>query len=268
MPFPAQSASSKFFLGAAIENLRRPEFGANFARWIASQIDIDNITMLAFFKDRPPEVFYSQAQDRRVHEKLDTHYVKGAYLLDPFHQLHVDQAPAGLYHLQNIAPDKFARHEYFATYYQRTTLIDEVAYIASPTPGVTVTVCLGRDATSGRKFSPRDIQNAHLITPVAVALIVQHWATLLSASTIASTIAEIDIADRLRDNVSRRLNVTLSPRQAEVAFLILKGHSSTSIGLTLGISAETVKVFRKQLYKKCQISSQAELFSLLLPLLA
>jgi DNA-binding CsgD family transcriptional regulator len=36
----------------------------------------------------------------------------------------------------------------------------------------------------------------------------------------------------------------------------------------LGVSGQTVKVFRKQLYARCGISSQAELFALMLPLLA
>ncbi|MDC3055575.1 hypothetical protein OA068_01175 [Paracoccaceae bacterium] len=39
------------------------------------------------------------------------------------------------------------------------------------------------------------------------------------------------------------------------------------MGLRLGISQQTVKVFRKQLYRKCSISSQAELFALITPLL-
>jgi DNA-binding NarL/FixJ family response regulator len=52
-----------------------------------------------------------------------------------------------------------------------------------------------------------------------------------------------------------------------VALLILRGHSTPSIGLRLGVSPQTVKVFRKQLYQRCGISSQAELFSLMLPLL-
>jgi len=59
----------------------------------------------------------------------------------------------------------------------------------------------------------------------------------------------------------------LSRRQAEVALLILQGHSSPSIGLHLGVSPQTVKVFRKQLYARCGISSQAELFGLLMPML-
>jgi len=57
------------------------------------------------------------------------------------------------------------------------------------------------------------------------------------------------------------------PNLPSEALLILQGHSSGSIGLRLGVSAQTVKVFRRQLYARCGISSQAELFALLLPLL-
>ncbi|MEJ6123424.1 helix-turn-helix transcriptional regulator [Vibrio sp. 2-Bac 85] len=63
-------------------------------------------------------------------------------------------------------------------------------------------------------------------------------------------------------------SISLSPRQTEVALYILQGHSSISIALNLNISKETVKVFRKQLYSKCSISSQAELFALLMPILS
>jgi DNA-binding CsgD family transcriptional regulator len=65
----------------------------------------------------------------------------------------------------------------------------------------------------------------------------------------------------------RSQGIRLSPRQAEVALLILRGHSSVSIGLRLAVSPQTVKVFRRQLYARCAITTQAELFALLLPLL-
>nr|WP_254868549.1 helix-turn-helix transcriptional regulator [Phaeobacter sp. HF9A] len=52
-------------------------------------------------------------------------------------------------------------------------------------------------------------------------------------------------------------------REAEVAALIVQGHSSRAIGLKLGISVQTVKVHRRTLYKKLSISSQNELFGLL-----
>ena len=54
---------------------------------------------------------------------------------------------------------------------------------------------------------------------------------------------------------------------SQEALLILQGHSSVSISLRLGVSPQTVKVFRRQLYARCGIGSQAELFALLLPLL-
>ena len=50
--------------------------------------------------------------------------------------------------------------------------------------------------------------------------------------------------------------------------MILRGHSSESIGSHLEVSPQTVKVFRKQLYARCSICSQAELFALMMPLIA
>ena len=75
------------------------------------------------------------------------------------------------------------------------------------------------------------------------------------------------LSQRLQHKLAGEHGVQLSPRQAEVALYILRGHSSQSIGKALGISGQTVKVFRRQLYAKCAVSSQAQLFALLLPLL-
>ena len=56
----------------------------------------------------------------------------------------------------------------------------------------------------------------------------------------------------------------LSEREAEVARLILLGHSSKGIARMLGNSPETVKVFRKRIHTKLGLASSAELFSLFL----
>ena len=56
--------------------------------------------------------------------------------------------------------------------------------------------------------------------------------------------------------------LTLTVREQAVAKLILTGHSSNSIALTLGISLPTVKTHRRNIYTKLNISSQAELFNL------
>ncbi len=60
----------------------------------------------------------------------------------------------------------------------------------------------------------------------------------------------------------------LTDREREVVSLILKGHSSESIGLCLTISEETVKTHRKNAYAKLTISSQSELFALFIDILS
>jgi DNA-binding CsgD family transcriptional regulator len=56
----------------------------------------------------------------------------------------------------------------------------------------------------------------------------------------------------------------LSEREAEVARLILQGHSSKVIARMLGNSPETVKVFRKRIHTKLGLATSAGLFSLFL----
>lgn len=256
--------SSEAYLGAAITALGSDGFAAALYAWLHRCFEIDNTTMLAYFQTRRPEVLFCQARIPAVHEKIESNYISGAYLIDPFHELHVARVAAGLYRLRDFAPDQFHRNEYYASYYRRTTLIDEMAYVANPAEGVSVHICLGRDASSGRIFSPRDMEIAQRLSSIACALVAKNWAGLSSSGDYT----DAALVRRIQQGLEERSGISLSQRQAEVALLILRGHSSVSIGLRLEISAQTVKVFRKQLYRKCAISSQAELFSLVMPLLA
>ncbi|MGR3624343.1 helix-turn-helix transcriptional regulator [Pseudophaeobacter sp.] len=250
-------------LAKTIADIGTPSFEASLDAWLGLTYKIDNVTMMAFFDDRRPEVYYSHAKDKRVFEKLNSEYVRGVYLLDPAYALHTESAEEGLYRLHDIAPDQFQRNEYYATYYRRTTLIDEVIYFVRPSPGVSVTVCVGRDASSGRKFSAHMFDRLRNGAPIVLALASRHWENLRSEKPQDVP----QVVEILRERVKQDKGIALSPRQSEIAFLILQGHSSVSIGLLLGISPQTVKVIRKQLYRKCEISSQAELFSLLTPFL-
>ena len=48
-----------------------------------------------------------------------------------------------------------------------------------------------------------------------------------------------------------------------VIALILQGHSNLSAALVLGVARQTVKVHRRNIYRKLMITSQAELFAML-----
>ena len=60
----------------------------------------------------------------------------------------------------------------------------------------------------------------------------------------------------------------LTPREREVVEYTLKGHSADAIGRILDIAAGTVRIHRRNIYSKLQISSQGELFSLFIQTLA
>lgn len=257
-------ASAPDLLATAILAIETRAFPQDLHNWLAKSCHFDNITILAFFENRKPEVFLTHAAEGRVFERIGSHYVNGAYLLDPFYGLFRNGARDGLYRLTDVAPDQFQRNEYYKSYYERTTLVDELAFYCSPALGVGVTVCIGRDATTASKFSSRDMASARDLAPVVNALVRKNWRTLRSENDRPPE----STAEALRDRLSAEKDISLSARQSEIALLILQGHSSISIGLTLGISPQTVKVIRKQLYKKCQISSQGELYYLIAPFLS
>ena len=60
----------------------------------------------------------------------------------------------------------------------------------------------------------------------------------------------------------RTFHKSLTPREAEIADLLLIGCSSEAIELRLGISRHTVKDYRKQIYRKLGIGTLSELFAL------
>ncbi|MEX0279545.1 MAG: helix-turn-helix transcriptional regulator [Ruegeria sp.] len=251
-------------LAEAILKIGVAGFSERLHQWLKACLRFDNMTIIAFFDHEQPQVFLAHAAERRVFERMNSHYLTGAYLLDPFYSLHTNRAAEGAYRLADIAPDQFQRNEYYKSYYQQTTLADEVAFFSSPSAGVSMTVCIGRDASTGSRFSARDLNEATHIAPIVNALVKQNWAKLRPHKEDRPE----DLVAQLRQRLSAERGVSLSERQAEIAILILQGHSSVSIGLTLGISPQTVKVIRKQLYKKCQISSQGELYYLVAPYLS
>lgn len=256
-------SKSQNLLAEAIAAINSEQCPDRLADWLYSIVRFDNFVIIAYFQNERPKSLYERIEEPRVLQNFEESYVSGAYLVDPYHALHVKQAPKGLYRLKDIAPDQFSRSRYNREYYENTTMVDEVAFVAYPSEGVSVHISMGRDMTSEQRYSAREVKSAQEVAPIACALIELQWSALNSTGQFDET----QIIDSLIARTENQHQISLSSRQAQVALMILRGHSSISIGLHLGISPQTVKVFRKQLYKKCGISSQAELFGLMLPLL-
>jgi DNA-binding CsgD family transcriptional regulator len=254
-------------LSEAIRTVGEVSFSSNLARFLRLCMPFDNFIILAYRGQQNPVVLYREFRDPIVYQAMDSEYLTANYVLDPFYKAHIDGVNSGLHRLFDLAPDRFKQSSYFELYYEKTTLIDEVAAFAKTKTGLTITACMGTDRTSGRFFNKRHLADLDRHNAVISCLLELHWNDY-DITPKERDVTNIPLVERLRKALVQNKGISLSPRQSEVAIFILQGHSSKSISLNLGISAATVKVFRKQLYAKCNLSSQAELFAMILPMLS
>ena len=254
-------------LSNVIRAVATEQFPTALTGFLREIIPFDNFIVIAYDGEASPTVIYREFKDSVVYQAMDTDYVSAAYLLDPFFVAHLRGIRSGAYRLFDLAPDRFRHSSYFDLYYEKTTLIDEIAIFARTSSGGSITACLGTDKSSDRKFSLRAIKAVQERCNVIETLIEMNWGNS-ARSTPAGDEISLPVIDRLKATLLQERGIQLSSRQAEVALFVLQGHSSRSISLNLDISVHTVKIFRKQLYAKCRISSQAELFAMLLPLLS
>ncbi|WP_432455860.1 MULTISPECIES: helix-turn-helix transcriptional regulator [unclassified Agarivorans] len=247
-------------------SLGSASFPEALSHFVGKLVNFDNLIIIVYHKDHTPEELYRESNNPQVYEKMQTHYLSGAYMLDPFYHVVCRGIQTGIHNIFDLAPDQFKHTSYFSEYYNQTTLIDEFALLARLGHESTLTACFGRDKVRGIPYSKVELKYIKSLENVLSALCSQHWKGYQPKE--GKNVVLPPVTERLRDAMTSQYRITLSPRQAEVAFYILQGHSSLSISLNLSISKETVKVFRKQLYSKCKISSQAELFALLMPVIS
>jgi DNA-binding CsgD family transcriptional regulator len=252
-------------LGETIEALGTDSFYRNLARYLRRCITYDNVIVIVFQGTAVPAVLYKKIYGPDVFRYVEQQYLPAAYILDPIYHMHLNRHPPGLYRLLDVAPDNFRRSRYFKWYYGRIGITDEISVVLPLDNFATLTISMGRDSSSGKLFSTKAERMLRKCETTIMALLKAHWR--LGQPPIAYEGDGRSIIERLKGALQAERGVALSRRQAEVALLILRGHSSPSIGLHLGISPQTVKVFRRQLYEKCDISSQGELFGLMMPIL-
>ena len=199
-------------------------------------------------------------------------YVESTYVLNPFYQAYLKGIRPGVYRIRDLAPDAFFESEYYRSHRVSPRPTEEIGYVTENWPegmeeveivvgleGETVAeICLLR-RLRGRGFSDRELDRFSTVQPVVGALLRKYWAEL---STVGSGAPLPD--SRVDDAFASFGKSVLTERECEVVRLILRGHSSESIGYNLRISLGTVKTHRRNAYAKLGICSQSEVLSLFL----
>lgn len=226
-------------------------FGRLFLRLVRSLAPVDEVVVFAYHEGaRPLDLFSTfTAQDYHIFVTL---YQAGPYLLDPFCRNARDRR-SGLFRMRDLAPDRFYSSEYHRTYYVQTGLAEEVGFFV-PLEGATVVLSLMRREASG-VFSAAELAPLRQAEALVGDLVRLYWGAV--AARFGAEPRPV-----AQGHPWQPLNLT--DREAAIVELVLQGHSSESIALRLGIATGTVKVHRRNVYRKLGISSQTQLLSLYL----
>ena len=239
-------------VAAMIDALASQEFYSHFARSCEMLSGYQSALIVWLSTAHRPINLYDDLPDELA-EASTKLWFEGAFLLDPFYTLFSDNAPDGIYNLQDLAPDNFFDSEYYRSYYQLTGLTDECGLLINLDADHSILVSLGNRGAAPVKTS--QLANLQTVMPILSSLCHKQQSAAAGEITFSAPL------DRAFRNFGRD---HLSARECEVIQLILKGHSNKSIAQLLNISLDTVKVYNKRFHTKLEISSQAELFSLFL----
>lgn len=199
-------------------------------------------------------------------------YVENTYVLNPLYQAYEKGLESGVYRMRDLAPDAFFESEYHKAYRVLPSLGEEIGYLTENWPqgmqelllmlaldgNALAEITLSR-SSDGPGFSETEVSRLSDVVPLVGALFRRYWAEF--GDSRSRTPPPDRRVDDAFDDFGKSV---LTDREREVARMILRGHSSESIGSNLGISLGTVKTHRKNVYAKLAISSQSELLSLFL----
>lgn len=252
----------------------RPQWHAAIAKIIASADDEslsdalvfavglavkhEGTCLLAFHKSARPAVLHHTLEPAGRKHYLER-YLAGPYLLDPLYHLATREQKPSLCRFRDELPDRFHSSEYYRQYCERTHLLDEMDFLAQVSERTTVVLVIGR---RDRMFDKSELQRLELIQPTVEASIRRIW-QLWNLRTGHSGGNDV-VHARLTRCFARFGESLLTDRERQVSQLLLRGHSSKSIARELDIAPGTVMVHKRNLFAKLGISSQYELFSLLI----
>lgn len=247
-------------LGRTISAIGTPELAAHLEQALSLLTD-HSILMIFAYRGRSRPVAVHHNIDAQKATIVVDDYIRGPYLLDPFFEEVQRGRREGSTGLRQLAPDRFFKSEYYLKHYSRTGIRDELGIFAPLTGSVTAVASLTRSHDQP-VFSARDRKRLNMVSPIIGAIVSSQWGR--DHPIISAVPSENALEESLDGRLMALYKDVLTPRESEIITLILRGHSSVSMARLLEISPGTVKIHRKNAYRKLDISSQAQLFSLFL----
>lgn len=221
-------------------------------------VNHEGTCLLAIHSDARPEVVHHTLEPAGRKHYLER-YLAGPYLLDPLYQLALRANKPGLYRFRDQLPDRFRASEYYKQYCERTHLLDEMDYLLPVSRTTTLALVIGKRTVL---FNRAELVRLQLIEPLVRAAMQRIWQDWSASAGHHAT--DNRVHRRLTECFEQFGESVLTEREQQISQLLLRGYSSKSIARELKIAPGTVMVHKRNLFSKLGISSQYELFSLLI----
>jgi DNA-binding CsgD family transcriptional regulator len=211
-------------------------------------------------------VYHREQRPRRILHRFDPSeralpedaYLSGPYVLDPHYQLFASGCPNGVHRLTDIAPDDFFQSEYYRVFYSQIGLSDSIELLWRIDDGSALNIFIERSIRNP-KFQVADMIAINLLLPVIFASAARHH-ELTAAASRRDT--DNQTHRKVQSTIENFASSLLTQRERQVLFYMISGYSSALTAQRLNTSEGTIKIHRKNIYRKLDIGSQAELFSL------
>lgn len=211
-------------------------------------------------------VYHRKQRPRRILHRFDPTeralpedaYLSGPYVLDPHYQLFAAGGPNGVHRLTDIAPDDFFQSEYYRVFYSQIGLSDSIELLWRIDEDSALNFFIERSIRHP-KFQDADVVAINTLAPVIFAAAGRHHELTVAASRRDS---DNQTHLKVQSTIEHFASSLLTQRERQVLFYMISGYSSALTAQRLSTTEGTIKIHRKNIYRKLDIGSQAELFSL------
>jgi len=189
-------------------------------------------------------------------------YLESLYLLDPVYDHFLRRTLPTCALLHDICPDDFFESDYFLKYWSSVNIVSEFSINAHYDDDTMLHLPLSRTAGSS-PFSQDDMDLLTAVSPAVVAAMRCFWEA--SRAGFERDAANADsFHARLRFVMDNFGCSILTAREMDVMQLTMRGYSDKLLARELGITPGTVRNHKKSIFSKLQVSSQGQVFGLLL----
>lgn len=252
-----QAAAIADLAMALLDGIGRLDFQDRIMSALKKQVVFDASLILLYRRECTPKILFNDWRTERGLTNIQQ-YLQGYYRLDPFYRLTLEDGADGVHQLSQLVTG-FDDSDYYREHYQYSGLQDEINVLVSLDADTKFAISLARRSAHAA-FTAGDVKFLRAATPLLVKAIVRHYRDLRPEGQGDESPLQSALAQAVR-NFGRSV---LTGRECQVVQLILRGHSVKAAAARLGIAPATVKLHRRNLYAKLDVSSQASLFSLFL----